>query len=34
VDIVPLYLLADELARRRGLSPDRPRDLTKVTETR
>jgi glucosamine--fructose-6-phosphate aminotransferase (isomerizing) len=34
VDIVPLYLLADELARRRGLSPDRPRHLTKVTETR
>jgi glucosamine--fructose-6-phosphate aminotransferase (isomerizing) len=34
VDIVPLYLLADDLARRRGLSPDRPRHLSKVTETR
>lgn len=34
VDIVPFYLLADELSRRRGLSPDRPRNLTKVTETR
>lgn len=34
LDIVPFYLLADALSHRRGLSPDRPRHLAKVTETR
>ncbi|MFP4125201.1 MAG: iron dicitrate transport regulator FecR, partial [Alphaproteobacteria bacterium] len=34
VDIVPFYLAAEALSRRRGLSPDAPRHLRKVTETR
>lgn len=33
VEIVPLQLLARELALARGLDPDRPRGLAKVTET-
>ena len=34
VDILPAQLLAFNLARARGLDPDRPRGLTKVTITR
>jgi len=34
VDVTAFYGLAEELARGRGLSPDRPRHLAKVTETR
>jgi glucosamine--fructose-6-phosphate aminotransferase (isomerizing) len=34
VDILPAQLLAFHLARARGLDPDRPRGLTKVTITR
>ncbi len=33
VDIVPFFLLAEALSRRRGLRPDSPRHLSKVTET-
>lgn len=32
-NIVPFYCLADDLARARGIDPDRPRHLNKVTET-
>ena len=31
--VLPGYLLAEEVARRRGLDPDRPRGLSKVTRT-
>lgn len=31
--IVPFYAMVESLARRRGLDPDRPRNLKKVTET-
>jgi glucosamine--fructose-6-phosphate aminotransferase (isomerizing) len=34
VDILPAQLLAFHLARARGLDPDNPRGLTKVTITR
>jgi len=33
VDIIPLQLLALALARSKGLDPDTPRALQKVTET-
>jgi len=31
---VPFFLAAEALSRRRGLAPDTPRHLRKVTETR
>lgn len=34
IAIAPFYRMAEALSRARGLDPDRPRHLTKVTETR
>ena len=31
--VVPFYAFAEALARRKGLDPDNPRNLRKVTQT-